>query len=77
MLKYLSRQYFETPLIREEFSRKNAFISSSWMTNNFQLKGLNPPYFFHCDLSKVKLNNFGVNDFPGVSLLRAFVLYGT
>ena len=27
------------------------------MTNNFQLKGLNPPYFFHCALSKVKLKN--------------------
>ncbi len=24
------------------------------MINNFQLKGLNPPYFFHCALSKVK-----------------------
>ena len=29
------------------------------MTNKFQLKGLNPPYFFHCALSKVKLTDLG------------------
>lgn len=29
------------------------------MTNKIQLKGLNPPFFFHCALSKVKLNDLG------------------
>ena len=29
------------------------------MTNQFQLKELNPPYFFHCALSKVKLIDVG------------------
>ena len=29
------------------------------MTKNFELKGVKPPYFFHCALSKVRLDDVG------------------
>ena len=41
------------------------------MTNNFQLKGLNPPYFFHCALSKVELINLGTERLSRTAFIEA------
>ena len=41
------------------------------MTNNFQLKGLKPPYFFHCALSKVELIDLGTEQLSRTAFIQA------
>lgn len=45
------------------------------MTKKFQLKGLNPPYFFHCALSKVKLNYLGSESLSRSEFIEAHLQF--
>ena len=44
------------------------------MTNKFQLKGFSPPYYFHCALSKVKLNDLGSERLSRSEFIEAHLL---